>query len=47
MFRLIIETVIQNVLSIISYKLQDTNVELQVNKSPELPNWFIGDGKRY
>ncbi len=41
-----IETVIQNVLSIISYKLQDSNVELQVNKSPELPNWFIGDGKR-
>jgi len=41
-----IESVIQNVLSIISYRLQETNVELQLNKSPELPNWFIGDKKR-
>ena len=40
------DQVIENVISIVSYKIEEQQIGFKLSKDPQLPNWFIGDAKR-
>jgi signal transduction histidine kinase len=40
------DQVIQKVISIISYKANEQEIELKLFRDPLVPNWFLGDSKR-
>ncbi len=37
---------IQDVVSIVSYKVDEQGIGFRISKDPNVPNWFIGDSKR-
>lgn len=37
---------IQNVVNIISYRIEEQKIGFKLAKDPQIPNWFFGDGKR-
>jgi len=41
-----LDQVIQNVASIVSYRIEEQGSSFKVAKDPQVPNWFIGDAKR-
>lgn len=41
-----LDQVIQEVVNIVSYKIEEQEIELRLTKDPEIPNWFYGDSKR-
>lgn len=41
-----LDRVIQNVVNIISYKLEEQSIQLRLVKDPAIPDWFFGDAKR-
>lgn len=41
-----LDQVIQNVISIVSYKIDEQGIGLRLIKDSKVPNWFFGDGKR-
>lgn len=41
-----LDSVIQNVISIISVKIEEKNLGFKLSKDPDLPSWFQGDPKR-
>lgn len=41
-----IDDIIQNVVNIVSYKIEEQEIGFRLSKDPQLPNWFIGDSKR-
>jgi len=40
------DQVIQNVVNIISYKIEEQGIGFRLTKDPLVPNWFFGDPKR-
>ena len=40
------DQVIQNVVSIVSYKIDEQGIGFRLSKDPLVPNWFLGDSKR-
>lgn len=40
------DQVIQGVVNIVSYKIEEQNIGFRLSKDPHLPSWFIGDSKR-
>ena len=40
------DQVIENVISIVSYKIEEQQIGFKLSKDPQLPNWFLGDAKR-
>lgn len=40
------DQVIQDVVNIISYKIEEQEIGLRLSKDPLVPNWFFGDPKR-
>jgi signal transduction histidine kinase/DNA-binding response OmpR family regulator len=40
------DKVIQNVVNIISYKINEQQIGFRLSKDPLVPNWFFGDSKR-
>jgi len=38
--------VIQDVISIVSFKIEEQKIGLKLTKDPMVPNWFLGDAKR-
>lgn len=40
------DQVIQNVVNIVSYKIEEQKIGFKLSKDPLLPNWFFGDPKR-
>jgi signal transduction histidine kinase len=40
------DQVIQNVVSIVSYKIEAQGIGFKLAKDPQVPNWFFGDPKR-
>jgi two-component system sensor histidine kinase/response regulator len=40
------DQVIQNVVTIVSYKIEEQGIGFKLSKDPLIPNWFIGDAKR-
>jgi two-component system sensor histidine kinase/response regulator len=40
------DMVIQNVVNIVSYKIDEQKIGFQLSKDPQIPNWFFGDAKR-
>ncbi len=40
------DQVIQNVVNIISYKIDEQEIGFRLSKDPLIPNWFFGDSKR-
>jgi len=40
------DQVIQDVVNIISYKIEEQGIGLKLSKDPLVPNWFFGDPKR-
>lgn len=41
-----LDTVVQNVISIISVKIEEKGLGFKLNKDSDLPSWFQGDAKR-
>jgi signal transduction histidine kinase/CheY-like chemotaxis protein/HPt (histidine-containing phosphotransfer) domain-containing protein len=41
-----LDQVIQNVINIVSYKMEEQKIGLRMAKDPLVPTWFFGDGKR-
>lgn len=41
-----LDQVIQNVINIVSYKIDEQGIGLKLIKDSKVPNWFLGDGKR-
>lgn len=41
-----IDQVIQDVINIVSYKVEAQEISLKLLKDPLVPNWFLGDSKR-
>ena len=41
-----LDQVIENVISIVSYQIEEQQIGFKLSKDPQLPNWFIGDAKR-
>ncbi len=41
-----IDQVIQDVVNIVSYKIQEQEISFRLIKDPLIPNWLIGDAKR-
>jgi len=41
-----LDQVIQNVVNIVSYKIDEKGIGFRVAKDPAVPNWFLGDAKR-
>ena len=39
-------SVIQNVVNIVSYKIEEKEIGFRLSRDPEIPNWFFGDAKR-
>ena len=40
------DQVIQDVVNIVSYKIEEQEIGFVLNKDPLIPNWFFGDAKR-
>lgn len=40
------DQVIQNVVNIVSYKIEEKEIGFRLSKDPQVPNWFFGDAKR-
>lgn len=40
------DEVIQNVVNIVSYKIEEKEIGFRLSRDPEIPNWFFGDAKR-
>ncbi len=40
------DQVIQNVVNIVSYKIEEQGIGFRLTKDPLIPNWFFGDPKR-
>ena len=40
------DQVIQNVVNIVSYKINEQGIGFRLTKDPLVPNWFFGDAKR-
>lgn len=40
------DQVIQDVVNIVSYKIEEQEIGFKLSKDPQLPNWYIGDPKR-
>ena len=40
------DQVVQDVVSIVSFKIEEQKIGLKLIKDPSAPNWFIGDAKR-
>lgn len=40
------DQVIQDVVNIISYKIEEQDINFRLSKDPLVPNWFFGDAKR-
>jgi two-component system sensor histidine kinase/response regulator len=40
------DQVIQNVVSIVSYKINEQGIGFRLTRDPQVPNWFLGDSKR-
>ena len=41
-----LDQVIQDVVNIVSYKIEEQEIGFVLSKDPLIPNWFIGDAKR-
>jgi len=41
-----LDQVIQDVVNIVSYKIEEQEIGLKLTKDPDVPNWFYGDSKR-
>lgn len=41
-----LDQVIENVISIVSYQIEEQQIGFKLSKDSQLPNWFIGDAKR-
>lgn len=41
-----LDQVIQDVINIVSYKIEEQEIGLKLSKDPQIPNWFFGDVKR-
>lgn len=41
-----LDQVIENVISIVSYQIEEQQIGFKLSKDPQLPNWFVGDAKR-
>lgn len=41
-----LDQVVQDVISIISFKIEEQKIALRLEKDPSVPNWFLGDAKR-
>ncbi len=41
-----LDELIQEVVNIISYKIEEQKIGFRLYKDPQLPNWFVGDAKR-
>ena len=41
-----LDQVIQNVVNIVSYKINEQEIGFRLTKDPLVPNWFFGDSKR-
>ena len=41
-----LDKVIQNVVNIVSYKIEEHGIGFKLSKDPSIPNWFYGDEKR-
>jgi len=41
-----LDQVIQNVVNIVSYKIEEQEIGFVLSKDPSIPNWFFGDAKR-
>jgi len=41
-----LDQVIQDVINIVSYKIEEQEIGLKLSKDPQIPNWFFGDAKR-
>jgi signal transduction histidine kinase/DNA-binding response OmpR family regulator len=41
-----LDQVIQDVVNIISYKIEEQEIGFKLSKDPAIPNWFLGDEKR-
>jgi len=41
-----LDYVIQDIVNIVSYKINEKEIGFRLSKDPLLPNWFIGDSKR-
>lgn len=40
------DQVIQDVVNIVSYKIEEQEIGFKLSKDPQLPNWYFGDSKR-
>jgi signal transduction histidine kinase len=40
------DRVIQNVVNIVSYKIEEQEIGFRLSKDPQIPDWFFGDAKR-
>ena len=40
------DQVIQDVVNIVSYKIEEQGIGFKLSKDPLVPNWFFGDSKR-
>jgi len=40
------DQVIQDVVNIVSYKIEEQEIGFKLSKDPQVPNWFYGDAKR-
>jgi len=41
-----LDQVVQDVVSIVSYKIEEQKIALKLEKDPSVPNWLLGDSKR-
>ena len=41
-----LDHLIQDVVNIVSYKIEEQNIAFHLVKEPDIPNWFFGDSKR-
>ncbi|HCU07376.1 MAG TPA: histidine kinase [Clostridiales bacterium] len=41
-----LDQVIQNVVNIVAYKIEEQQIGFRLSKEPRVPNWFFGDAKR-
>ncbi len=41
-----LDQVVQDVINIISFKIEEQKIALRLEKDPSVPNWFLGDAKR-
>jgi signal transduction histidine kinase/DNA-binding response OmpR family regulator len=40
------DRVIEDVINIVSYKVEEQGIGLRLSKDPQIPNWFMGDPRR-